>query len=43
VYAGTIEAAELKRIYPAGAVTISIGLRANSFVFRVGITYDNSK
>ena len=43
VYADTIEAAELKRIYPAEAVTISIGLRANSSVFRVRITYDNSK
>jgi hypothetical protein len=32
VYAGTIEAAELRRIYRAEAVTISIGLRANSSV-----------
>lgn len=43
VYADTIEAAELRRIYRAGAVTVSIGLRANSSVFRVRITYDNSK
>ena len=36
VYAGTIEAAELKRIDPAGAVTISIGLRAHSSVLIQG-------
>jgi hypothetical protein len=42
-YADAIEAAELRRIYRAEAVTISIGLRANSSVFRVRITYDNSK